>query len=233
MIDSKWFPLILKVTVAVLVIAIAVSGFFVVRTALYKPTAPRTAAERAIMDGEEAVKANPKSVPARITLASAYAGVGRYGDAIEQLNIAVKLDPKSVQAHYILGVSYKEQGDYDSAVATLKKAASIGGEAGEVYSDIYYELGTTYQKKGDYRSAVTAFLESDRYEVTLYTLRELAISYEKIGAIEDAKLSYLNILYRDVENKEAIDALKRLGVKEDVIKETQLEGQGKMQKKKQ
>lgn len=225
--NEKWLSVLFRSIIAILLISILVAGWLVVRVALQKPTVPRTAAERAIMDGEAAVKADPRSVNARLSLAAAYAGTGRYGDAAKILNIAIKLAPKNVKAHYMLGVVYKDQGQLDKAIASFKKAAGLEGELGDIYNDIYFELGKTYEQKGDYKSAIDAFLKAEDYGVPLYLLRELAMAYEKTGAVEDAKIAYLNILERDVENADALKALKRLGVSKQIIEEVQRSGRSR------
>ncbi|MHB0977741.1 MAG: tetratricopeptide repeat protein [Candidatus Aquicultorales bacterium] len=218
--SNRWLPLILRGLIAVLLIAIVASAWFVIQVALTKPTTPRTAAERSIIDGEEAVKADPSSVQARLLLASAYAGAGQFANSEKQLNIAIKMEPKNVRAHYMLGVVYKDEGKMDDAINILTKAAKLEGEAGDVYNDIYYELGTAYMAKGDYNKAIDAFIEGEQYGMPLYMLKEKAVSFEKVGAKEEAKITYLNILARDIENQEALAALKRLGVPKSVIDET-------------
>lgn len=225
--NEKWFPIIFRSLIAFLLISILVIGLLVIRAALQKPAVPRTAAELGIMDGKAAVKADPKNVEARLTLAAAYAGVGRYGDATKTLKVALKLDPKNVKAHYMLGVVYKDQDQPDKAIVSLKKAGGIEGELGNVYNDIYYELGKVYVQKGSYKRAITAFLKAKEYATPLYLLRELAMAYEKVDAVEDAKLEYLNILERDIENAEALKDLRRLGVSEEIIEEVQSSGRGK------
>lgn len=225
--NEKWFPIIFRSLIAILLISILVIGLLVIRAAFQKPTVPRTVAELGIMDGKAAVKADPKSVEARLTLGAAYAGVGRYGDATKTLKVALKLDPKNVKVHYMLGVVYKDQDQLDKAIVSLKKAGGIEGELGDVYNDIYYELGKVYVEKGSYKRAITAFSKAKEYATPLYLLRELAMAYEKVDEVEDAKLEYLNILERDIENTEALKDLRRLGVSEEIIEEVQSSGRDK------
>ena len=63
-------------------------------------------------------------------------------------------------------------------------------------------------------------------EIELVGMR-VAMAYEKVDAVEDAKLEYLNILERDIENAEALKDLRRLGVSEEIIEEVQSSGRGK------
>jgi len=224
--DEKTLTKLFKLVIAAILVLIVVTGGFVIRAMIYKPEIPRTAAERAIMDGEQAVKSDPKNVNARLGLAAAYAGSGRYGDAKKTLDIAIKLDPKNVKALYMLGVVYKDQGQVDKAIETFKKAAAIEGEIGDIYNDIYFELGKTYADKGDYSKAIESYEKAKNYGIPVYLLIELAMAYEKTDQIENAKITYLDIIERDIENTEALDALKRLGVSKDVIEEVQKSGRG-------
>lgn len=223
---SRFLPILLRGFIAVLLIAILISGWLVVQSVIQKPTVPRTAAERAIMDGEEAVKADSRSIEARLTLAAAYAGAGRSQDALNQLKVATRLDPRNVRAHYIMGVVYKDQGKADDAIASLTKAGALKGEIGDVYGNIFYELGSVYKQKQDYKNAIEAFKKAESFSITPYLLKELAECYEKVGAIEDAKLAYLNILQRDVENADAIKNLTRLGVSKKIIDDVKRSGVG-------
>jgi len=224
---GRFLPVLLKGFIIILLIAIFVSGWFVIRAMIYKPTVPRTAAERAIMDGEEAVKADPSSVEARLGLAAAYIGVARYEDAIKQLNVAKRLDPKNVRAYYMLGVAYKDQNRLDEAILNLKKAGELQGETADVYGNVFYELGMAYKQKKDYYNAIEAFDRTLSYGVNLYALKELAEAFERVGSRKEAEITYLNILQRDVENRDALAALKRLGTDKKIIEEVQRSGMHK------
>lgn len=218
--------MLFKAVTAILILAIMGVAVMVVNTMTTKHTVPRTAAERDIMDSLDAVKANPQSVDALLSLAAAYAGSGKYADAVPVLNRVLKLDAKNVKAHYMLGVVAREQGKLDDAVSYLKKASGLKGEDGPVYNDIYFELGKTYHQQGRKSQALEALETAKSFGLPLYLYTEIAKIAEEIGDKEQAKMNYLSVLMRDINNEEALASLKRLGVDQKTISKTIEDGRG-------
>ncbi len=198
-----------------LIVGILFTSILIVRAVLFKPKTPRTAAEKAIFDAETAVRKDPRNVEKRADLGAAYAMAGSYGKAINELNTALKLDPKFTRTYYLLGIVYRLRGDFGNAAKYLERAVGFEGEYADFYSKSYYELGQVYYLQKRYNKAAKAF-EQARANSPLASdiIFELAKAYEKAGKKEEAINAYWQTVQYDPENKNAVEALKRLNAKE-------------------
>jgi tetratricopeptide (TPR) repeat protein len=213
--SSKATGVILRFLLFLTIVAIGVAAMFVVKVALVdKPEGPRTAVEREFMDAEAAVKSDPTSVKARIKLSLAYSRAGRYNDAVEEASIAAKLDKSSATAYYALGIARSRQGDDEQAIAAFKRAVSLQTGTNEVYQQAYYELGEIYMRQKKYKDAVTVYKGAlgNGPEAT-YVVISLAQAHEKAGDLKGAIGEYRAVLDYDPDNREAKEALVRLGAK--------------------
>lgn len=213
--DAKLMGFVLRILIFLTIIAVGVALVFVMRAVLLdKPTGPRTAVEREIMDAEASVKSSPTSVKARIMLSLAYSRAGRYNDAIEEASTAVKLDGSNATAYYALGVARGRQGDTKEAISAFSKSVKLETGTADVNQQAYYELGEIYMRERKYKEAVEAYRGAlaNGPEAT-YVVIALARAYEKVGNRQEAITEYRSILDYDPTNQEAKDALTRLGVK--------------------
>lgn len=212
---AKLMGFVLRILIFLTIVAIGIALIFVMKAAISdKPTGPRTAVEREIMDAEAAAKSSPTSVKARITLSLAYSRAGRYNDAIEEASVAIKLDGSNATAYYALGVARSRQGDTEEAINAFNKCVKLQTGMADVNQQAYYELGEIYMKERKYKEAVEAYKGalSNGPEAT-YVVIALARAYEKVGNRQEAITEYRAILDYDPTNQEAKDALTRLGVK--------------------
>ncbi len=190
-----------------------------------KPAVPRTYVERAYMDAEEAVKANPKNSKARTALAKAYIAVGRYGDAIEQASIATRLDRSSTDAYMTLGIAENKTGRYADAIVALEKAINLKTGTAELYSQAWFTLGEAYENSGNLAKSVdaykNAYYQSSQDVEVGYTY---AKALEKAGQIQDAIYVYQDIIAFMPDEKKAKDELVRLNAALETKKKEPAQG---------
>jgi tetratricopeptide (TPR) repeat protein len=94
-------------------------------------------------------------------LGCALSWVGRFDDAIQQLEKTIAMDPDFTPAHAHLGRIYTAQGKYDKALAEFEIIREIDGE----YFALEMMKGYTYARAG-------------RREESLRILERLAASYD-------------------------------------------------------
>lgn len=103
---------------------------------------------------DEALAADPRSVPALTLKAKIAIGANRLDVAGECLQRAVAADPASWYARFLFGFWYYLRNDWSRALAELSAAQKLNPSY--AHSPLY--LGLTYERLGDLRRA-TAFLE--------------------------------------------------------------------------
>ncbi len=178
-----------------------------------KARVPRTAAERALMDAEAAVEADPDSPAARAALAKAYAASGLYESAEEQALIGLQLDKNSAKCWYALGLAQKGQGDLGAAVESFEKAIGTKGMLADFYSDAYYRIGEVEMSRGRYAAAAEAFANASRTDpnADADVLYSLAVALEKAGKRDEAAKAYRRVLRYLPGDEKSLASLKRLG----------------------
>jgi tetratricopeptide (TPR) repeat protein len=117
---------------------------------------------------------------------SAYAGLGQYQLAIEDLNKSILLKPNYNLAYCNRGIAYNGLGQYLLAIEDFNKAVRLKPD----FASTYYSRGTVYSELGQYQRAIEDFNKVIRLEsnyVDAYNNRGNA--YDKLGqqqlAIED------------------------------------------------
>ena len=91
----------------------------------------RTQSLRAL---RRALELNATFAPAREELARTYEGMGRWQDAIDQLEALAALEPTRVERLVNVGLAYERIGRRDTAVLTLGRAAERHPDAAIVYT---------------------------------------------------------------------------------------------------
>jgi len=71
---------------------------------------------------EELVKQNPNDGALRASLGGALGALGRYDEALQQLNAAVQLEPLNPESYHNRGVIYEKQGKRDAAIKEYASA---------------------------------------------------------------------------------------------------------------
>lgn len=81
--------------------------------------------ERAILEFQKALAADPGYSPARLNLAYSYEKAGRIEEAMTTYREAIGDQPRNFLAHNNLGVLYDQKGQYELAIAEFEQALSI------------------------------------------------------------------------------------------------------------
>jgi tetratricopeptide (TPR) repeat protein len=100
---------------------------------------------RAIQDYDQAIRLDPKYMPAYYSRGSAYFKKSDYDPAIQDLNEAIRLNPNDTSAYVVRGDAYREKGDYDPAIQDFNEAIHLNPN----YASAYYDRGSAYSSMGD------------------------------------------------------------------------------------
>jgi len=215
--SNQRLPAILRSIIVVFVLLIMLVVGLLVKSIFFseKVETPRTATERSLMDAQAVVKADPKNAQARLEVGRVLAEMGQYEEASQQLKIAKQLDPKEREIPYTLAMVYKANGNAEAAIKELNAAIALHeAQFTTKFADAYFELGLIYYDQENYKKALGAFENAEKgspqaADMLLY----LGLTYEKLGKKDKAVavLEYVVKLLPD--NKEAKEALVRLGTK--------------------
>jgi tetratricopeptide (TPR) repeat protein len=121
-------------------------------------------------------------------LGLAYDRIGKYEEAIKELNEALRLNPDYIEVHNNLGVTYDRMGMPEEAVKELKKALKLNPN----YTEALCNLGNIYASSGRYEEAAGELQEALRINP------ELALAHNNLG----------NIYALQKRNEEAIQEFK-------------------------
>ena len=119
-------------------------------------------AARAIETFYAEVEEAPADPKTRIRLAEALASVGRYDEAVRELNVALEIDPEHTGAHLVLGIVAMLQKDYETAdsyyARVLELTAGMQFEQVSTTRELaFYYLGESALDRGHYEEAVGYF----------------------------------------------------------------------------
>lgn len=89
-------------------------------------------------------------------LGIAYDRIGRYGEAIEELNEALRLNPEYVEVHNNLAVTYDKMGKHDEALGHLNEALRLN----PAYAEAHSNLGNLYARTARYEEAMEELKEA-------------------------------------------------------------------------
>lgn len=121
-------------------------------------------------------------------LGLAHDRIGKYEEAVRELNEALRLNPDYIEVHNNLGVTYDRVGMPDEAVNELKEALKLNPN----YTEAHCNLGNIYARSGRYEEAAGELHEALRINP------ELAIAHNNLG----------NIYAFQKRNEEAIQEFK-------------------------
>ena len=144
--------------IAALVVGLPTIGVVYVLDRNVDPGLPLT--ERAIVAGEDAVRAEPNKLSNRLQLAAAYTAAGRSSDALAQYAAVVEADPDNRIALLGRGDTYVALGELDAAARDYQALvdATSDGEMAKVDPQLeaaYYGLGSIALQQGRPRDAAT------------------------------------------------------------------------------
>jgi tetratricopeptide (TPR) repeat protein len=156
-------------------------------------------ADRQLATAEEAVRAEPNLISARLALALAYATSERRDEAIEQYGIVISAEPGNRIALLGRGDALRSSGDLDGAARDYQALVDIAGQGELAGTDrlleaAYYGLGVIAREQGRPQDAATnlanALLinktDADALDLLGQVLVELGDYPAAVDALEDA-----------------------------------------------
>ncbi|WP_258192177.1 XrtA/PEP-CTERM system TPR-repeat protein PrsT [Nitrosospira multiformis] len=137
--------------------------------------------------------------------AKRYEEKGDHKAAIIQLKNALQQNPEDPEARYLLGTIYNKTGDFQSAEKELRKALSLGMDAGTVLP----ELGQTLLKLGAYQQVLdeTKELADKTKSAQILTLRGNA--QLGLGKASEAKALFEQALGQNPDFADALIGLAK------------------------
>jgi tetratricopeptide (TPR) repeat protein len=164
--------------------------------------------DAALADYDRALEINPDLHEYRIDRANLYRLLGRYDEALAELNRVVAAKPAddrlAVAAWHQIGEVYLTRGDLDRALDVFLANAARK----TVHPETFLRIGRIYFLKGDLEKARQAFLESvHRWYWDPAGHRALAFVYLKTGLQKDAVRELQDALKVDPKDQDARAAL--------------------------
>jgi len=99
--------------------------------------APQLAVAAPTAELERKVAASADDWRSRLALAQVYAGAGRFGDAIGNLEAAAKLEPAESSVPFVWGLVLLQQGQKDAALTKLKQARDLDPDNWRIRKQIW------------------------------------------------------------------------------------------------
>ena len=109
---------------------------------------------------EEALKVDPKLVPALTLKAKLAMAMNRFDIARQSLERAIAIDPASHYARFLLGFQHYLQNDLQLALPELERARKMNPK--DARTALY--LGLTYESLGDTGRAISSYQDAVRIE---------------------------------------------------------------------
>ena len=140
-------------------------------------------AEILIADAQEQVKRNPTDLQLRFELGENFFNVGRFREAVPELQRARQNPHARLKAMNVLGCCYGELGMLDLAMKQLEEASREILSMDEMKKEIVYNLGLVYERMGELEKSLACMKQI--YEVD-YGYRDVArrveSSYERTNS---------------------------------------------------
>ena len=132
-------------------------------------------AELLIGDARTRVDRNPTDLQFRFELGEILVSIGRFQEAIPELQKARQNPSVRIRAMSLLGQCFLARAMFDLAAKTLSDAASELSAMDATKKDVVYNLGLVYEKMGDTEKSIAAMKQI--YEVD-YGYRDVAARVE-------------------------------------------------------
>lgn len=155
---------------------------------------------------QDALRANPKSTTALISLAVIKQQQKKYDDARVLLQKCIAIEPDNEQANYRLGVGYFQKGKLDEAQASFEKSVARGGENARAH----HYLGIIAGRLGNRNRAESEFKQALAIDPKYGDAHfNLAVLYATSSPPdwELARKHYQNALDRGVKTDAALEKL--------------------------
>ncbi len=132
---------------------------------------------------------------------------GAYLDATTKFRRAIELDPKFADAHYNLGVTYQRMKSYDHALESCQTAARLRPNN----ADYHVGVGNARFYSNDYSAAAVSYQQALALNVRhLKACYSLAVCYERLRRINDARVQWYRYLELDSSSEWADEARKHI-----------------------
>ena len=170
---------------------------------------------------EQALKLDPKLVPALTLYAKIAMSMNRFDLARNSLARALDVDPKAAYARFLYGLSYYLSNDLTHALPEFEKARAANPKDGR--TSLY--LGLTYESIGRVDDAMRMYQESVRVgpstEVYLAGARLLYLQ----GRLGECERWIRSALEHEPESRDAHFELARLLLREERFEQAAKEGE--------
>src|SRR6266508_2394582 len=109
--------------------------------------------DEARIELEKILRADPRSVDARVQLGFLFGRTKKHDEAVKVLQEAINIEPKRPELFLYLGTALQRASQYDRAASVLQEGLSIDDKQ----KDLYFQLGVVYEKQQRFDDAVRAF----------------------------------------------------------------------------
>ena len=131
-----------------------------------------------IKSAENAIKFQPNQYMSRYLLGKSYVGIGRYNDAIAELDKSISLKDNFAPAYFELGNAYYKKFDFNSARANYQKAIQYDSKLIDAYNNL-----------GAIQIALGALGEAEKNLMTCISIDPAyATAYKNLGILYDTKM---------------------------------------------
>ncbi len=197
------------VLVLMLVLIVALAGYFLLKFFQERNRPPRTYYEYQLAIWKNSLERYPKSPDVHTNLGYIYLKMGEDAKGVGYLNSALKINKKFAPALYNLGLFHKKKGNNEEAVKFLTKAGKLGNPGNKYLA--YFTLGEAYVDMGKVDKAIDAFKQADEDNSTMWnTAYALGKLYEKKGDRELALKNYEKAALYNPDDAKLEKAIKRL-----------------------
>ncbi len=197
------------VLVLMLVLIVALAGYFLLKFFQERNRPPRTYYEYQLAIWKNSLERYPKSPDVHTNLGYIYLKMGEDGKGVGYLNSALKINKKFAPALYNLGLFHKKKGNNEEAAKFLTKAGEFGNPGNKYLA--YFTLGEVYGDMGKVDKAIDALKQADEDNSTMWnTAYALGKLYEKKGDRELALENYEKAALYNPDEAKLEKAIKRL-----------------------
>ena len=116
--------------------------------------------EKAVVEYQAVLEAEPENVSALTNLGVVYYSLGKLDESIAQYNRALELAPQDADIRSNLAAAYVQKGDLDKALETYQQAIDLDPSLAEAH----FGLGVIYMQLGNAEQARQAFVKFQEYD---------------------------------------------------------------------
>ena len=176
--SEELVPRWLALLVFVLVLAVVLTGGFVIRGLVTRNQRAVSQQEIEIRDWAKRAAADPTDPKAHLGLGYAYQADGRYDKALEQYDLVLQYEPKDTAALYNRGTIYFKMGVNDLAEKSMWGVLNIDPK----HQLAAKALGEYYASRGHYKSLIATVKPAAKAHPEMADLQYLlGLAYEKLN----------------------------------------------------